>query len=151
MDKLTLAPFEMIASMRAMEKLTFDRRVVDDAFLAYASISLFYEGEDFLKSTHAKALDHFVFQKTLEKFSWLDQATRAKQVPDRRSSQSNKMLPKGFWDNWDRICRENHRAMTDGMIEHFYPEEWDKVVRPKIARRKSFNRLIILSQHFSNA
>jgi hypothetical protein len=144
----------MIASMRAMEKLTLDRRVVDDAFLAYAAISLFYEGEDFLKSKHAEGLQHPVFLNSLERFPLLDQAERAKQIPDRRSSQSNKMLPKGFWDDWDRICRENHRSMTDGMIEHFYPEEWDKVVRPKIARCKFLSvspMPFILSKPFSNA
>jgi hypothetical protein len=137
MDKLTLGPFEMIASMGAMRKLTLDKRVVDDAFLAYASVSLFYEGDDFLKSKHGEVLEHRVFQNFLEKFPLLNQAERAKQVPDRRTKQSNKMLPQSFWDEWDRICRENRRDMTDGMIEHFYPAEWDKVIRPKIARCKS--------------
>ncbi|PVH94676.1 hypothetical protein DM02DRAFT_602165 [Periconia macrospinosa] len=134
MNKLTLAPFEMISSMRAMEKLTLDRRVVDDAFFAYATISLFYESEDFWKSKHAELLKLPLFQNLLDGPSLVNQAERAKQVPDKRTSQSNKMLPKGFWDEWDAICRENQRDMTDGIIEHFYPAEWDKVVRPKIAR-----------------
>jgi hypothetical protein len=132
MNKMTLSPFEMISSMGAMEKLTLDRRVVDDAFEAYASISLFYEADDLLKSEHGDI--HWIFEKLVDEYFLLDQVERAKHVPDRRTSRSNKQLPKGFWDEWDRLCKAHGRTLADGMIEHFYPPEWDIVVRPIIAR-----------------
>jgi hypothetical protein len=132
MTKLTLGPFEMIASLGVVDNTTLDKRIVDDVFLAYAAVSLFYEGDHLLQSKHGEILNHELFKGDPHRL--LNQAERATQLPDRRTNQCNKMISRDFWNEWDKICKENRRAMTDGMIEHFYPSEWDRVVRPKIAR-----------------
>lgn len=138
MTKLTLGPFEMIKSMGLIKNMpVMDKRIVDDAFAAYAAISLFYEGEAFMQSSLAALFSLKLFKNFLQEFPLLDQEARARQVPNRRTSQCNKMIPREFWADWDRLCKENKRAMTDGEIDHFYPAEWDKAVRPKIARCKS--------------
>ncbi|KAF2744666.1 hypothetical protein M011DRAFT_470254 [Sporormia fimetaria CBS 119925] len=135
MSKLTLGPFEMIRSMGLMEKMPMEEtRIVDDVFRAYAAISLFYEGEEFMKSRDAALFSISLFKDFLEEHPFLNQEARAKQVPNRRTAQCNKMLPADFFAEWDRICRANNREMEDGEIDHFYPCEWDKAVRPKLAR-----------------
>lgn len=138
MTKLTLGPFEMIKAMGLIKKMQIiDKRIIDDAFLAYAAISLFYDGEAFMKSPQAAFFTIKTFQDFLQAHPLLDQQARARQFPNRRTSQCNKMAPPEMWAEWDRLCRENKRSMTDGEIDHFYPVEWDKVIRPKIARCKS--------------
>lgn len=137
MTKLTLGPFEMIKAMELIKKMPImDKRIVDDAFSAYAAISLFYEGEAFMKSPQAALFSVPLFRDFLEGHPFLDQEARARQVPDRRSSQCNRMAPREMWTDWDRLCKENKRSMTDGEIDNFYPAEWDKAIRPKIARCK---------------
>lgn len=56
----------------------------------------------------------------------VDQLERAKHLPDRRTSTSNKCMPKQFWNEWDRIRKE----------AEVFPEDWDKAIRPILAHRQ---------------
>jgi hypothetical protein len=61
----------------------------------------------------------------------LNPAERAQTVLDRKTHDSNKCLPKKMWAEWDKLPHD----------KNYYPEicpfEWDKTIRPIIAKRKS--------------
>lgn len=57
----------------------------------------------------------------------LNQEERAKQFSVWRCSRSNTEQPKKFWSEWDRICKP-------GMGLDDLPVEWDKTIRPIIAK-----------------
>jgi hypothetical protein len=95
-DSINAGPFELCKFMNMAPEFREERRVVDDAFNAYASIALFFDTDKFLGSTHGK---EFVDSPLLK------QAERAKTVPDRRTHKSNKTMPKEFWDDFDKLLR----------------------------------------------
>jgi len=84
-----------------------DRRIVDDAFAAYAAIALFFDTIEYSEWKGAS-----MFRKS----KLLDQAARAKEVPDRRTFRSNKTIPKEFWKPWDRIRKDNNRHPGDQVV-----------------------------------
>ncbi|KAH7339212.1 hypothetical protein BKA66DRAFT_581855, partial [Pyrenochaeta sp. MPI-SDFR-AT-0127] len=108
----------------AIDILADQRRIVDDAFKAYAAIALFFETEAFLASASGKLYR----TSTL-----LDQAERAKQVPDRRTHMSNKTMPKEFWNDWDKLMKDKNRTIDDP-VDDIFPLEWRKAIRPIIMR-----------------
>jgi len=127
MSKVTPGPFELCKFMRMAPRFTEDRRIVTDAFEAYAAIALFFDTEAFLASDEGKEFkDSKLF----------DQAERARHVPDRRTHMSNKTMPKDFWNEWDALLKSNRRA-PGGIIDDIYPAEWRKAIRPVVIRRKS--------------
>jgi hypothetical protein len=125
-DSINAGPFELCKFMNMAPEFREERRVVDDAFNAYASIALFFDTDKFLGSTHGK---EFVDSPLLK------QAERAKTVPDRRTHKSNKTMPKEFWDDFDKLLRDNKRQMGD-VIDDIMPMEWRKTLRPIIMRCK---------------
>ncbi|OCK76507.1 hypothetical protein K432DRAFT_335574 [Lepidopterella palustris CBS 459.81] len=120
MTKLTMGPFEMLAFLGVMPR---HRRVVPDAFHAYAGVALFFEAEGFLNSDNGQE-----FKQSL----LLNQAERAKKLPNRRTHMSNKTLPEELWVPWDTLLRTNKRKHGQA-VDDIYPFEWDKAIRPIIA------------------
>lgn len=131
------APFELCKSMHMADMFYEERRVVDDAFRAYASIAVFYEGDAFLASEHGEP-----WRDT----KLLDQEVRARHVPDRRTHLSNKTMPKEFWKNWDDLLKQNRRQAGD-VVEDIFPMEWRKALRPIIIKRKCSTSLITAHTH----
>ncbi|KAF2180722.1 hypothetical protein K469DRAFT_692577 [Zopfia rhizophila CBS 207.26] len=124
MSKITAGPFELCAYMRMARHFTEERRVVTDAFEAFAAVALFFDTDAFLESEHGQMFkDSMLF----------NQAERAKHLPDRRTHMSNKTIPKEFWSEWDHILRSNDREAGDH-IEDIYPKEWGKAIRPLVIR-----------------
>lgn len=119
-------PFELCKTMRMADMFREERRIVDDAFKAYASIAVFFEGDAFLASEYGEP-----WKET----KLLDQEERAKQVPDRRTHLSNKSMPKEFWKDWDDLLKEHKRSSGD-IVDDIYPMEWRKALRPIIIKRK---------------
>jgi hypothetical protein len=105
-----------------------ERRVVDDAFNAYASIALFFETEAFLDSERGR-----MFKDS----KLLHQSERAKDLSnlDSRTHMSNKTMPSEFWADWDKLLKDNKRKTSDES-DDIHPLEWRKALRPIIARRK---------------
>ena len=95
------------------------RRVIPDMRQAFTMMSLFFPyAADFLSSAQGEAFqDHLI----------LDQKSRATKPPDRRSHQSNTAMPQSFWEEWDVQRTSNN-----------YPTEWNKALRPMLARRGWF-------------
>lgn len=118
-------PFELCKSLHMADMFREERRIVDDAFRAYAAIAVFFEGDAFLASEHGEA-----WRNT----KLLDQKERAKHLPDRRTHMSNKSMPKEFWKDWDELLKENKRDSGDSVID-IYPMEWRKALRPVIIKR----------------
>jgi hypothetical protein len=129
MSHLTPGPFELCAFMRMADDFSKERRIVKDAFHAYAAIALFFEGSEFLQSTFSNICDSDTVKQLL------DQDERAKSVPDRRTYLSNKTMPSGFWEEFDKLLRDNERQ-SDDTIEDIYPEEWRKAIRPIVVTCK---------------
>lgn len=123
---LNAGPFELCKFMQMASHFREERRVVDDAFKAYAAIALFFESKAFL--------DHGI-GKLFTDTQLLDQEERAKHVPDRRTHLSNKTMPAEFWEDWDKLLKDNERCSADS-IEDIYPMEWRKAIRPIVIRRK---------------
>lgn len=94
------------------------RHIIPDMRQAFTMVSLFFPyAADFLSSAQGKVFeDHTI----------LDQKARATKLPDRRSHQSNTAMPQTLWEEWDAI-----RRMNDD-----YPTEWNKALRPMLARRR---------------
>ncbi|KAF1830577.1 hypothetical protein BDW02DRAFT_558680 [Decorospora gaudefroyi] len=130
MDKFVMTsginpgPFELCKFMQMAQLFYEERRIVDDAFKAYASIALFFETEEFLASNNGKP-----FRDS----QLLKQEERAKQLPDRRTHLSNRTMPKEFWKDWDKLLKDNKRTLQDD-VEDIYPMEWRKAMRPAIIR-----------------
>ncbi|KAF2126227.1 hypothetical protein P153DRAFT_378428 [Dothidotthia symphoricarpi CBS 119687] len=117
-------PFELCKFMRMKDLFLEERRIVDDAFKAYASIAAFFKTEAFLASEDGKP-----FRES----KLLNQAERAKQVPDRRTHMSNKTMPTSFWRDWDKLLKDNGRRTRD-TVEDIFPTEWRNAIRPIIIR-----------------
>jgi hypothetical protein len=123
---INLGPFELCKTMNMARTFLEERRIVDDAFGAYASIAVFFEGDAFLASE---------FGEPWRDTKLLDQEERAKHVPDRRTHMSNKSMPKEFWKGWDDLLRQNRRGEGD-VVDDIFPMEWRKAIRPIVVKRK---------------
>ncbi|KAF2995552.1 hypothetical protein E8E13_003449 [Curvularia kusanoi] len=137
--KINTGPFELCQTMDMASLIREERRIVDDAFIAYASIALFFEGDAFLASDLGE--------------SWrdtklLDQEERAKYVPDRRTHMSNKSMPQEFWKGWDDLLKENRRHEGD-CVDDIYPMEWRKAIRSVVV--KLFKAGIICASYGGSA
>jgi hypothetical protein len=125
-DGLDPGPFELAKFMQMVDHFREERRVVDDCFKAYAAISLFFETDKF-KAHRVGSM----FKDSL----LLNQEERAKNVPDRRTHNSNKTMPTDFWKPWDKLLKDNKRCTEDD-VDDIYPLEWRKAIRPIVIRRK---------------
>ena len=116
-----IGPFEMLAFLGMASRPQGHRRIIPDAFQAYAGISLFFQS-DFLTSEWGKEFENSLL---------FDQGDRAKHLPDRRTYNSNTTMPDEFWAERDGLLKkyENNEADSNDM----YPFEWDKAIRPIIA------------------
>lgn len=125
---LNPAPFELCRTMHMEDMFVEERRVVDDAFAAYAAIAVFFEGDAFLASEYGEP-----WRDT----KLLNQVERAKHVPDRRTHCSNKTMPKEFWKEWEDLLKSNKKDAGD-TVDDIYPMEWRKALRRIIIKRKLF-------------
>ena len=125
-DSVNKGPFELCKFMNMAPDFREERRIVDDAFNAYASIALFFDTDKFLASKHGKEF----CDSTL-----LNQAERAKTVPNRRTHKSNKTMPNEFWADFENLLKAKNREKGD-VIDDIVPMEWRKALRPIIMRRK---------------
>ncbi|KAF1978912.1 hypothetical protein BU23DRAFT_595428 [Bimuria novae-zelandiae CBS 107.79] len=123
MNSLNAGPFELCKFMGMAHQFTQEPRIVDDAFNAYAAVALFFDTEAFLDSETGE-----IFKGS----KFIDQAERAKDVPDRRTHRSNKTMPTFFWAEWDRLLKDNNRGIGDEIS--IYPLEWRKAMRSAIIR-----------------
>ncbi|KAF2498113.1 hypothetical protein BU16DRAFT_525675 [Lophium mytilinum] len=126
MSKINMGPYEMLAFMGMASKITQHRRIVPDAFLAYAAIHMFFETTGFLSFALKDS------QLDLSESLLLNQAERAKHPPSRRTYKSNKTIDKGFFKVWDDLLRANRRKPGQD-VDDIYPLEWDIAVRPIVA------------------
>jgi hypothetical protein len=120
------APFELCKFMHMADMFFEERRIVDDAFRAYAAIAVFFEGDAFLASEYGEP-----WRGT----KLLNQEERAKHLPDRRTHLSNKTMPKEFWKDWEELLKANRRRPGD-VVNDIYPMEWRKALRSVIIKRK---------------
>lgn len=114
-------PFEMLVFLGMAPRAHEHRRVIPDAFQAYAGISLFFQS-DFLTSEWGKEFENSLL---------FDQGERAKHLPDRRTYNSNTTMPDGFWAEWDGLLKKYKNREADS--NDIYPFEWDRAIRPIIA------------------
>ena len=111
-----------LPSLRALAFLgvnVLDHRLIArEMRQAFAMMAMFFPwASDFFESEAGLGFkDHLI----------VNQGERAKHLPDRRTSTSNKCMPKQFWQEWDMIRKE---------AEDF-PSEWDKTIRPILAHRQ---------------
>jgi hypothetical protein len=114
------------------------RRAMRDIVRAYAMIVPFFPDlsqhsiEKFLNSKYGKRF------KDSKLFKPLDRV----QAPNRRSHTSNRYRPKDFWNEWQDIKKDKNRLP----LAQSYPQKWDKLVRPILARCEliiSFLRLAL--------
>jgi hypothetical protein len=135
---LNPGPFELCKFMQMARHFREERRVVDDAFKAYAAVSLFFDTDAFL----AHHLGSMFKDSKL-----LNQEERAKEVPDRRTHMSNKTMPTEFWRDWDKLLKDNNVSSTDA-VEDIFPIEWRKTIRPIVIRCKYFLCYVMQSLTF---
>jgi len=88
---IDLGPWKSLAWIGMAPRAFEHRRTVPDMYNAHASVSLFFESH------------FFELRPDLKDSLLLDQEKRAKQIPDRRCFNSNKTMPKEFWNEWDKI------------------------------------------------
>lgn len=125
-EKIDTGPFELAKFMQMADNFRDERRTVDDAFKAYASIALFFETDRFkAHSISGKCRDSLL----------LNQAERAKHVPDRRTHKSNATMPKQFWKDFDQLLKDNGRDEGDE-IQDIFPLVWRKTIRQVVIRRE---------------
>jgi len=123
---LNAGPFELCKFMQMASHFQEERRIVDDAFKAYAAIALFFDADAFLADPIGSP-----YRNT----KLLNQEERAKTVPDRRTHKSSKTLPSEFWKGWEKLVKDNKRKINDPN-EDIYPIDWRKAIRPVVVRRK---------------
>lgn len=104
-----VTPFAKL--LRSTPGATEHRWSVTDMFNAFAAMSLFFSS-DFFES------DGTEFRDTL----LIKQDERAKQLPSRRRYDSNKCMPKEFWEEWDSIRKSARREHT-GRVDEAIPSE----------------------------
>jgi hypothetical protein len=146
MTKLTPGPFELCAFMQMADQFSEKRRIVKDAFEAYAAIAMFFESEGFLNSEHGKI---FKDKKLFRDISIFDQAERAKHVPDRRTHLSNKTMPKSFWREFEQLLRDHGLRPGDpDVVETVFPADWRKAIRRVVINCKySLSSAMIFLAH----
>ncbi|KAK5709857.1 hypothetical protein LTR17_019415 [Elasticomyces elasticus] len=127
LQEMTLKTFPTLAKHFGLNVLLWlrchfhEQRVTwRDMERAYASIAVFFPGGAGLGDLSMQASD------VLERLT--DQNSRARCVPDRRTSRSNLLLPDELWTPINRINKELRRSNTP------YHREWDEVARPMIAQ-----------------
>jgi hypothetical protein len=104
------------------------RRAMRDIVRAYAMIVPFFPDlpqhsiEEFLNSEYGKQFRDSKLFKPLDRV----------QVPNQRSHTSNRYRPKDFWKEWQDIEKDKHKLP----LVQAYPQNWDKLVRPILARCK---------------
>jgi hypothetical protein len=135
MSGLNPGPFELCKFMQMASHFREERRIVDDAFKAYAAIALFFDTDKFLASPISEL---FTDSKLLK------QEERAKDVPDRRTHKSNKTMPPEFWKDWDKLLRDKKRTSSDA-VDDIFPMEWRKAIRPVVIRRMSIKKPITIT------
>lgn len=118
-----MTPFAKL--LRSIPGATEHRRSVTDMFNAFAAMSLFFSS-NFFES------DGTEYQDTL----LIKQDERAKQLPSRRRYDSNKCMPREFWEEWDSIIKTARREHS-GRVDEAIPLEWNVAIRPFIAHRES--------------
>ncbi|KAL1655727.1 hypothetical protein SLS61_001751 [Didymella pomorum] len=133
------APFELCKTMRMAPLFREERRISDDAFSAYAAISIFYSGTAFLDSK---------FGEPWRDTKLINQAERALHPPDRRTHKSNKTMPKEFWKDWDALMKKEERNLGD-VIDDIYPMPWRKALRPIVV--KLFKAGVICASYAGSA
>lgn len=105
-----------------LDDVTSEEDDAKDVYKAVAKIMPFFSS-DFLESEEGQ-----IFKDSL----LFNQAERAKHLPDVRTSTGNMRRPKEFWSELDSIKPDDTESFLDDA-----PPEWDIVIRPIIARRKS--------------
>lgn len=123
MSTLNPGPFELCKFMNMAPLFTSERRIVDDAFNAYAAIALFYDTSTLLAHEQGK-----IFASS----NLIDQAERAKHPPSRRTHKSCKTLPKSFWAEWDALKKAAPPSDTSNAVP--MPLEWRVALRNVIIR-----------------
>jgi hypothetical protein len=98
---INTGPFELMKFMKIAPHFRRERRIVGDAFKAYAAIAIFFKTESFRASKYGKP---FLYSK-LHSQEW-----RAKYVPNRRTHRSVTTMPKEFWDDWNKLDEENAKV-----------------------------------------
>jgi hypothetical protein len=135
MSKINMGPYEMLAFMGMASRLTEHRRIIPDAFLAYAGVSMFFETFEFIAFAFSDSrLD---FSKSL----LLNQTERAKRPPKVRTYKSNRTIGDAFFKEWNDLHTRNRRR-HGAAVDDIYPLEWDIAIRPIIARRKSLSAVV---------
>lgn len=123
--RITPGPFELCKFMELAPRFFQERRIVKDAFEAYAAIALFFDRNEFFNFKDAPT-------ELVEHLGIFDQAERAKHLPDRRDRRSNKTMPKEFWKQWDRLVKDHGYVpgeTFDGLDE-VYSLEDQLAIRP---------------------
>ncbi|KAI4150164.1 MAG: hypothetical protein LQ340_004235 [Diploschistes diacapsis] len=90
----------------------------------------------------------------------LNQVERAKFLLDRRRHDSNKCMPKAHWAEWDKLLEDEKlprykedkakRTTSVYMLEE-YPLEWQKAMRPIIAKRELPLSRTKFESHFASS
>ncbi|KAF9737169.1 hypothetical protein PMIN06_012378 [Paraphaeosphaeria minitans] len=124
MSSLNPGPFELCKFMDMAPLFTQERRIVDDAFSAYAAVALFFDTQTLLDSEKGQ-----VFKNS----NLIDQVERAKHIPDRRTHKSNKTMPRSLWEDWDTLRKDHNRTEDDATYD-IIPLSWRKALRPAIIR-----------------
>lgn len=94
------------------------RRVIPDMRQAYSMMALFF-------MPASKVAESMLGMK-IDEHLIVNQVERAKILLDRRRHESNKRMPKDFWNEWDTIRKKGH-------LDDTFPTEWDMATRPLIA------------------
>lgn len=105
------------------------RRAMRDVVRAYAMMVPFFPG----LSQHS--ITAFLQSKRGKRFedSKLFKPGERTQVPNQRSHTSNRYRHKSFWKEWHDIEKNKRVTMP---LTYAYPQEWDKLSRPILAKCK---------------
>lgn len=108
------------------------RRALRDVVRAYAMIAPFFPG------LPDHSLASFLASKNGKRFqgSKLFEPSQRSQVPNQRSHTSNRHRPMEFWIEWKDIENDKSNKMA---LTYAYPQDWDKLARPILAKCKLSN------------
>jgi hypothetical protein len=101
------------------------RRVCPDMHDAFAKMAMFFPSA-------AECLEPDL-QEELKNHLIVNQAERAKTIPDRKRHNSTKTQPKQFWNEWKDV-------QLKGDLDENFPDDWEQAIRPIIAHRKWISR-----------
>jgi hypothetical protein len=122
-DIVDTGPCELMKFMKMERLMKIERRIVGDAFQAYAAIALFYDTRAFAVSKYNKVIYNKLYRNEF----------RAIYPPDRRIRRSCTNMPKEFWKDFDKLEEDDAKAKRH-IIAYVYPPEWSQVIRPIIVR-----------------